>query len=126
MLEAGMSLIAVNLPSLWLFFTSLLPEKVVRSIRSVIALASLSSQRSNGLDRSSATIRNGPATRLGRRPESSSSMYSGHPYTPSDFSVSHYHQQLSGHPEDRNLEEFAMHDTDGKWRESEKAPVSRG
>lgn len=40
MLESGISLVAVNLPSMWLFFTSLLPEKLVRSVRSMISLHS--------------------------------------------------------------------------------------
>ena len=45
MLETGMSLVAVNLPSLWLLCTSVIPEKVVRSVRSIL---SLPSQRGSG------------------------------------------------------------------------------
>lgn len=48
MLETGISLVAVNLPSLWLLFTSVTPEKVIRSIRSVLSLASLRSGGSGG------------------------------------------------------------------------------
>ncbi|KUI67586.1 hypothetical protein VM1G_02813 [Cytospora mali] len=48
MLEIGISLVAVNLPSLWLLFTSISPEKVARSIRSVLSLASLRSGGSGG------------------------------------------------------------------------------
>lgn len=49
-LEAGLSLIAVNLPSLWSLFSKVTLEKVRRSVRSMISLASgrsqFSSQRS--------------------------------------------------------------------------------
>lgn len=48
MLETGISLVAVNLPSLWLLFTSVTPEKVIRSIRSVLSLGSLRSGGSSG------------------------------------------------------------------------------
>lgn len=41
MLETGISLVAVNLPSLWLLFTSVTPEKVIRTTRSVLSLESL-------------------------------------------------------------------------------------
>ena len=44
-LETGLSLIAVNLPSLCFVFTRLSPEKVLRSVRSMI---SLRSDRSSG------------------------------------------------------------------------------
>lgn len=46
MLETGISLVAVNLPSLWLLFTSVTPEKVIRTIRSVLSLESLRSRGS--------------------------------------------------------------------------------
>jgi len=48
MLEAGMSLLAINLPSLWAYHTHIAPEGVIASIRSVISLHSLRSLRSNG------------------------------------------------------------------------------
>jgi len=41
MLEVGMSLVAANLPSLWLIFTKTIPESVVRSIGSVLSLRSM-------------------------------------------------------------------------------------
>lgn len=85
MLEAGMSLIAVNLPSLRLF-TSIMLDKLVRSIRSVISLALLSSGRRSGLDSTSAAAANESTTHLGRKPESASSMNSGRPDFPSDLS----------------------------------------
>lgn len=41
-----MSLIAVNLPSLWLLCTSVIPDKLARSARSMISLFSLNSKGS--------------------------------------------------------------------------------
>lgn len=38
-LEAGLSLIAVNLPSLWVLFSKIMPEKVLPNVRSMISLA---------------------------------------------------------------------------------------
>lgn len=46
MLENGISLVAVNLPSLWLLCTSVIPDKMVRSLRSVISLVSINSRGS--------------------------------------------------------------------------------
>lgn len=40
MLEAGISLLAVNLPSLWLIFVRVTPETILRSMRSVASLGS--------------------------------------------------------------------------------------
>ncbi|KAI0484785.1 hypothetical protein GGR56DRAFT_615469 [Xylariaceae sp. FL0804] len=49
-LEAGISLISVNLPTLWFLFTSVTPDTVVRSIRSMLSLPSIGSNRSgNGV-----------------------------------------------------------------------------
>ena len=43
-LSAGMCLTAVNLPSIWLLFTKgTVPEKVLRSVRSLVSLRSSSS-----------------------------------------------------------------------------------
>lgn len=39
-LEAGLSLIAVNLPSLWVLFSKIMPEKVLHNVRSMISPAS--------------------------------------------------------------------------------------
>jgi hypothetical protein len=39
-LEAGLTIIAVNLPSLWYYLAGVTPEGVLRSIRSVISLGS--------------------------------------------------------------------------------------
>lgn len=40
MLEGGLALIAVNLPSIWGLFTKISPEAVLRSVRSVVSLGS--------------------------------------------------------------------------------------
>lgn len=70
MLEIGISLIAVNLPSLWMLFTSVTPEKVIRSIRSVISLGSL---RSRGSSRGDVDNAVGKASTAGStRPSESS------------------------------------------------------
>jgi hypothetical protein len=48
MLEAGMSLVAVNMPSVWLLLVTKAPEAVLRSVRSMVSLASRGSKGSNG------------------------------------------------------------------------------
>lgn len=45
-LEVGVGLIAVCLPSIWLVFTSAAPEAFLQSDRSVVSLASLHSKPS--------------------------------------------------------------------------------
>ncbi|KAG6012123.1 hypothetical protein E4U43_007934, partial [Claviceps pusilla] len=45
-LEMGVGLVAVNLPSIWMVFTSVAPDALLRSIRSVVSLASFRSGRS--------------------------------------------------------------------------------
>lgn len=47
MLELGMSMLAVNLPTLVFLVRSVSPDKVVRSIRSMISLRSIRSNRSD-------------------------------------------------------------------------------
>jgi hypothetical protein len=42
------SIVAINLPSIWLVFTSVAPEAILRSIRSVVSLASIRSGGSKG------------------------------------------------------------------------------
>lgn len=44
----GVSVVAVNLPSIWLVFTSVAPDAILRSIRSVVSLASIPSRGSRG------------------------------------------------------------------------------
>ena len=57
MLEAGMSLIAVNLPSLWFLFNKRALELSLRSIRSVLSLrSSTSSARSRHSNNTSRTM----------------------------------------------------------------------
>lgn len=46
--EAGISILAVNLPSIWLYLFRALPEQLVASIRSVISLASIRTSGSGG------------------------------------------------------------------------------
>lgn len=42
-LEMGISLVAVNLPSIWLLFTSTAPEAILRRTPSVVSLVSVAS-----------------------------------------------------------------------------------
>jgi hypothetical protein len=42
-MESGLSCIAVNLPSLYFLFSKVTPENVLRSVRSMISLASIRS-----------------------------------------------------------------------------------
>ncbi|KAF4631663.1 hypothetical protein G7Y89_g6466 [Cudoniella acicularis] len=120
MLEAGISVVAVNLPSLWLFFTSLMPEKLVRSVRSIISLASRS-----GLDSSSAAGASGSATRLGSKPDPLSSIDSGRPDFPSELRYNQQvvGQQLSGNPDGHKVEAIAMYNADGKEQQGEKTTL---
>lgn len=39
-LEAGFTIVAVNLPSLWYFMAGVTPERVLRSVRSLVSLGS--------------------------------------------------------------------------------------
>ena len=109
MLEAGISLVAVNLPSLWLLFTKMIPEKVAQSLRSVRSLHSL--QRS---DPSFGTGAGTSNTRLNCKPEASSSIDSGRPNLLPDLAQARFHSQtagerLSGDLNDRMYESYAMH-----------------
>ena len=81
-LEAGMSLVAVNLPSVWFLFAQITPEKILRSVRSMISLRS--------------------------RPSNSSVNKSHAPYKKeSGGSSSNFYL---AHPATRSLETYAMHD----------------
>ena len=51
-LEAGLSLLAVNLPSLWAYVSKASPEGIIASIRSIISLHSLRSNGSSNPSRS--------------------------------------------------------------------------
>ena len=114
MLEAGMSLVAVNLPSLWLLFTTTIPEKVARSLRSVISLHSL---RHSDPEASSATA--GTSTNRADRRTETSSIDSGHPALLTDLSQADSYprkagQQLRGDMDDQMYEVYAMHDIESK------------
>ncbi|KAK2603571.1 hypothetical protein QQS21_004251 [Conoideocrella luteorostrata] len=47
-LEMGVSLVAINLPSIWLVFASVAPDAILRSICSAVSLASIRSRGSKG------------------------------------------------------------------------------
>lgn len=130
MLEGGMSLVAVNLPSLWFFFTTMMPDRLMRGIRRVIPLSSLSSQRQRGLNSASAAAANSSVTNLSRKPDSLSSMNSGRPKF-AEFSQRKYRrlmfeQQLSSQSDGQKAEAYAMHETDNKWQQGGKAWVPQG
>ncbi len=72
-LEAGLSLIAVNLPSLWFLRKNVSPESVLRSVRSMI---SLRSNRSATSSESKGDTQSQPE-RLGKKRSNSSSSQSG-------------------------------------------------
>lgn len=83
MLEAGISVVAVNLPSTYFFLTSLIPEKIIRSVRSIISLPSGQDSKGDNMNYSNPS---GSAAQLGGKPNTSSSLHSGHPDFPSDLS----------------------------------------
>ncbi len=88
-LEAGLSLIAVNLPSLWFLRNKVSPESVLRSVRSMVSLRSnpsaASSQGKGGTQSQS--------PRLGKKQSNSSSSQSG-----------------LAHPDAQSVQAYAMHD----------------
>jgi hypothetical protein len=131
MLEAGMSVVAVSLPSLRLSLKSVTPESLVRSVRSLISLSSLSSQRRSDLNSASADATKVSTTHLGRKPDSSSSVNSGRPDFPSDLSQLHHHrqmveQQLSGNPNGHKVEAIAMRNNDSNRQQGQKTRVPEG
>lgn len=44
--EMGVSVICINLPSIWMVFASVAPEAILHSVRSVVSLASIGSRGS--------------------------------------------------------------------------------
>ena len=58
-LEAGLSLLAVNLPSLWAYANKVSPERIVASIRSAILLRSLRSGDTSRASRSHTRLPDG-------------------------------------------------------------------
>lgn len=56
-LETGMTILAVNMPTLWYFRAGVTPEHIVRSIRSIVSLASIrSSTRGDSIKGGKASI----------------------------------------------------------------------
>jgi hypothetical protein len=53
-LEAGFTIVTVNLPSLWYFVAGVTPESVVRSVRSIVSLGS--GRGSNGSNNGASKI----------------------------------------------------------------------
>ena len=87
-LEAGLSLIAVNLPSLWFLFSKVTPESVLRSVRSMISL---------GSERSASSV-----------DKKGSHAYSSPPGKNRSLSSSSHSHFV--HPEAQSIETCAMHD----------------
>ena len=116
MLEAGMSLVAVNLPSLWLLLTTIIPEKVARSWHSAISLHSLRKNDSNVA--SGAAVGN-YSIRLSDKPGTASSTDSGRPYLTTDVSLTPAYaqktqQQVQDEAVDQTDEAYAMHHVERK------------
>lgn len=93
-LETGLSLIAVNLPSLWFLFSKVSPESVLRSVRSMISL---------GSDRSAAS-HHGRGGAAQSYPSSLAKKQSN-----SNSSQSHF-----AHPDAQCVQSYAMHDLEHK------------
>lgn len=71
-LEAGLSVVSINMPSLWYFAAGVTPERVLRSVRSIISLGSRPSQGSHGASKTSVN-RTGRDLEGGRSMETNSS-----------------------------------------------------
>ena len=116
MLEAGMSLVAVNLPSLWLLLTKIIPEKVARSWHSAL---SLHSQRKSESNVARGAAAGNYSIRLSDKPGTASSADSRRPYLPTDVSQtpSYPHktrQQVQDEVVDQTDEAYAMHQVERK------------
>lgn len=53
-LEAGFMIVSVNLPSLWYFLAGVTPERVLRSVRSLVSLGSRGGSQSSSIKGSKA------------------------------------------------------------------------
>ena len=116
MLEAGMSLVAVNLPSLSRLFTKVILECVIRRVRSTF---SLYSQRRSYPDDLSAAPAGSSTAHLNRKPGASSSTDSGRPAFISDFTPSRFHPQKASQRfrddlDDPVFEMYATHEVSSK------------
>lgn len=87
-LENGLSLIAVNLPSLWCLFTRYQLESVLRSVRSILSLRSNVSATSMGKPRSHSRL----------------------PSLDKNLSASNSSQSHLAHPQTQSIETYAMRD----------------
>lgn len=67
MLETGISLVAVNLPSLWLLFSSITPQSIIRGLRSMLSIHSLRSGRSHTNSRDGGVAIDSPSESLKSR-----------------------------------------------------------
>ena len=112
MLEAGMSLVAVNLPSLWLLCTSVIPERVVHSVRSMLSLHSQRSKSSN----------------LGetRKPGSTDSTNPSLPSSSSQLASQVSPYRLRADLEDQKLEAYAMYETGSEAKEQQALKLPKG
>ena len=129
MLEAGISLTAVNFPSLWLYFTNILPETFLRSVRSVLSLGSTrgSAKPSSGPD-------GGSTVHLHYKPNTtSSSVKSGRPDAfPAELAHNNRHhqqaasQQLAGIKKGQGHESIAMRDLDMSTVSPPQGRIYRG
>ncbi len=100
-LENGLSLVAVNLPSLWRLFAEIEPENVIRSVRSMLSLRS--SQSATAVD----------------KPDSRSATLD----PTKKHSASNSSQSHLVHLENESSDTYAMHDIEGAYLE---VPLPQG
>ena len=127
MLEAGISVVTINLPSLWLFLTSIMPKRLTRGLHNLL---SPSSQQRNSMGISAAAASESTFY-LHPDPNTPSSRHSGPLNPPLELSPIHYHQKTLGHQNNTNsgtreVEANAVHGTDGKKHQGEKAWIPWG
>ena len=110
-LEAGLVIIAVNLPSLWYYVAGVTPDRVLRSVRSMLSLRSPRGSQ-NSLNKAS----HGPSqshpppgamAAVERKPSSDS--HSSHTYAPSDAADPNAAPYLA-YPKDRGVATYALAD----------------
>ena len=82
MLEGGLALIAVNLPSIWGLFTKISPEAVLRSVRSAVSLGS----RGSGDSKNSRSSHENIVHKDGRE-------YGAEAYAMHDMDMANHNQQ---------------------------------
>ncbi|CRG86468.1 hypothetical protein PISL3812_03474 [Talaromyces islandicus] len=112
-LEAGLNIIAVNLPSLWYFVRGITADRVIRSMRSVLSLAS-GRRSQTSLGTSGAT----PKVDIAKARPSSSSRVSSNADDVEDrgdedadkYRTYYRHSRHSGRVEDAAFESYALSD----------------